>query len=205
MEQPKKESINIMNCSISSIYYCPVKTLSFQSIESCNVKKELGMINDRIFAFSRGVDLEKANSMEANPNDRKLINLLTLKNSPALNKYNFTYKEGRLSLNLKEKEIISISPDNNEERIKLSEKLIELESSLAKPIFLLKNTEFPFFDTTHSNNIFFNSKRNIINFYNFTYPISFFSCIQTIKIKITPKSFKLNFLINLFFKIFNCI
>ena len=143
-----------MNCSISSIYYCPVKTLSFQSIESCNVEKELGMINDRIFAFSRGVDLEKANSMEANPNDRKLINLLTLKNSPALNKYNFTYKEGRLSLNLKEKEIISISPDNNEERIKLSEKLIELESSLAKPIFLLKNTEFPFFDTTHSNNIF---------------------------------------------------
>ena len=95
-----------MNCSVSSIYYCPVKTLSFQSIESCNVKKKLGMINDRIFAFSRGVDLEKANSMEANPNDRKLINLLTLKNSPALNKYNFTYKERKLSLNLKEKEII---------------------------------------------------------------------------------------------------
>ena len=143
-----------MNCSISSIYYCPVKTLSFQSIESCNVKKELGIINDRIFAFSRGVDLKKANSMEAIPNDRKLINLLTLKNSPALNKYNFTYKEGKLSLNLKEKEILSISPDNNEEKIKLSEKICELESSLAKPIFLLKNTEFPFFDTSHSNNVF---------------------------------------------------
>ena len=84
-----------MNCSISSIYYCPVKTLSFQSIESCNVEKELGMINDRIFAFSRGVDLEKANSMEANPNDRKLINLLTLKNSPVLNKYNFIYEQGK--------------------------------------------------------------------------------------------------------------
>ena len=112
------------------------------------------MINDRIFAFSRGVDLEKAKSMEINPNDRKLNNLLTLKNSPVLNKYNFIYEQGKLSLNLKEKEIISISPDINEERIKLSEKLIELESSLAKPIFLLKNTEFPFFDTTHSNNIF---------------------------------------------------
>ena len=154
MGQPKKESINIMNCSVSFIYYCPVKTLSSQSIESCNVKKELGMLNDRIFAFSRGVDLEKANSIQADPNDRKLINLLTLKNSPALNKYNFTYKEGKLSLNLKEKEIISILPDKNEERIKLSEKLIELESFLAKPIFLLKNTEFPFFDTSHSNNIF---------------------------------------------------
>ena len=52
------------------------------------------------------------------------------------------------------KEIISISPDINEDRIKLSEKLIELENSLAKPIYLLKNTEFPFFDTSHSNNIF---------------------------------------------------
>jgi len=89
-----------MNCSISSIYYCPVKTLSFQSIESCNVKKERGMISDRIFAFSRGVDLEKAKSMEINPNERKLNNLLTLKNSPALNKYNFTYDQGKLIFNL---------------------------------------------------------------------------------------------------------
>jgi len=143
-----------MNYPVSFIYYCPVKSLSFQSIESCNVKKELGMINDRIFAFSRGVDLEKAKSMAINPNDRKLNNLLTLKNSPILNKYNFIYKQGKLSLNLKEKEIISISPNINEEIIKLSEKLLELESSLAKPIFLLKNTEFPFFDTSHSNNIF---------------------------------------------------
>ena len=143
-----------MNYSVSFIYYCPVKTLSFQRIESCNIKKKLGMINDRIFAFSRGVDLEKAKSMEANPNERKLINLLTLKNSPTLNKYNFIYEKGKLCLKLKEKEIISISPDINEERIKLSEKLIELESSLTKPIFLLKNTKFPFFDTTHSNKIF---------------------------------------------------
>ena len=50
------------------------------------------MINDRIFAFSRGVDFEKAKSMEKNPNERKLNNLLTLKNSPVLNKYNFIYK-----------------------------------------------------------------------------------------------------------------
>ena len=152
--QIKKENINFMSISISSIYYCPVKTLSFQSIESCYVKKELGMINDRIFAFSRGVDFEKAKTMEINPNERKLINLLTLKNSPVLNKYNFTYVKDKLILKKNDEEIISISPDINEERIKLTEKLIELESSLAKPIFLLKNTEFPFFDTTHSSNIF---------------------------------------------------
>jgi len=38
--------------------------------------------------------------------------------------------------------------------ILFSNKLIELESSLAKPIYLLSNNEFPFFDTSHSNNIF---------------------------------------------------
>ena len=134
-----------MSCSISSIYYCPVKTLSFQNIETCNVKKDLGMTNDRIFAFSRGVDLEKAKSMEKNPNERKLNNLLTLKNSPALNKYNFTYNKNKLSLNLKEKELIAISTDIDEDRSKLSEKLNELESSLVRPIFLLNNNEFPSF------------------------------------------------------------
>ena len=51
--QTKKDNINLMCISISSIYYCPVKSLSLQSIESCYVKKELGMINDRIFANVR--------------------------------------------------------------------------------------------------------------------------------------------------------
>ena len=50
-----------MNCRISSIHYCPVKSISFQSIQSCEIKKNLGIANDRIFAFSRSVDLEKAN------------------------------------------------------------------------------------------------------------------------------------------------
>ena len=143
-----------MNCLISSIHNCPVKTLSFQSIESCDVKKDLGMANDRIFAFSRGVDLDKANSMEKNPNERKLNNLLTLKNSPVLNKYNFNYNGNKLSLYHNDKELISISANSFEERSKLSNKLIELESTLAQPIFLLKNSEFPFFDTSHSNKVF---------------------------------------------------
>ena len=78
-----------MNCTISSIHYCPVKSLSFQSIERCDIIKNLGMIDDRMFAFSRSIDLEKAKKIEKNPNERKLNNFLTLKNSPVLNKYNF--------------------------------------------------------------------------------------------------------------------
>ena len=38
--------------------------------------------------FSRNIDLEKAKLVERNPNERKLNNFLTLKNSPVLNKYN---------------------------------------------------------------------------------------------------------------------
>jgi len=112
------------------------------------------MVNDRIFAFSRGVDLEKSKLMEKNPNERKLNCLLTLKNSPTLNKYNFNYDSNKLSLTFNEKNLISISTDNLEDRALLSDKLIELEGSLAKPIFFLKNNEFPFFDTSTSNNIF---------------------------------------------------
>ena len=41
-----------------------------------------------------------------------------------------------------------------DERNLLSNKLMELESSLTKPIFLLQNNEFPFYDTSSSNNVF---------------------------------------------------
>ena len=143
-----------MNCTISSINYCPVKSVSFQSIQSCEITKNLGMANDRIFAFSRIIDLEKAKIIEKNPNDRKLNNFLTLKNSPFLNKYNFIYESGKLTLTQDNKDLISISVDDQNERLLLTNKLMELESSLIKPIFLLKNTDFPFFDTSHSSNVF---------------------------------------------------
>ena len=143
-----------MDCSIVSINYCPVKSLSFQNIKSCNIKKGLGMENDRIFAFSRGIDLEKAKFIEKNPNERKLNLLLTLKNSPVLNKYNFIYNKNRLALTYQEEQLISISPDNLQEKLLLSAKLLELEKSLIEPISLLKNNDFPFFDTSSSNKVF---------------------------------------------------
>ena len=143
-----------MNCLINSIHYCPVKSLSFQSINSCNIKKNRGMLNDRIFAFSRGIDVEKSKLIEKNPSERKLNNFLTLKNSPVLNKYNFVYNEDKLTLTFENKELISIYSNNLEERNLLSKKLLELENSLIKPINLLKNNEFPFYDTSSSNNIF---------------------------------------------------
>tara|TARA_B110000438_G_scaffold190569_1_gene182211 strand:- start:558 stop:1289 length:732 start_codon:yes stop_codon:yes gene_type:complete len=128
--------------------------MSFKSIKSCEVKKNLGILNDRIFAFSRAIDVDKAKLIEKNPNERKLNNFLTLKNSPVLNKYNFTYKDNKLALMLKGKELISISPDVLEQRSFLIKKLVEQESSLIKPTFLLQNKEFPFYDTSHSEKVF---------------------------------------------------
>ena len=142
-----------MDCSLISIHYCPVKSLSFQSIKSCNIKKNLGMPNDRIFAFSRGVDLEKAKLIEKNPNERKLNYFLTLKNSPVLNKYNFIYDNDKLTLTHNDKELISILANSKEQISLLSDKLIALENSLMKPTFLLNNNDFPFFDTSHSNKV----------------------------------------------------
>ena len=143
-----------MSCTIKFINYCPVKSLSFQSINSCQIKKNLGMPNDRIFAFSRGVDTKKAKIIEKNPKERKLNNFLTLKNSPVLNKYNFSYDENKLTLISNGEEIISISADDQNEKSLLSKKLFELENTLANPIILLKNTEYPLYDTTHSNKVF---------------------------------------------------
>ena len=143
-----------MNGIISSIHFSPIKSLSFTNIKSCEIKKNLGILNDRKFAFSRVIDAEKALLIEKNPNDRKLNNFLSLKNSPVLNKYNFTYKDNKLALILGGEEQVSIIADDLDQRSKLINKLIDLESSLKKPIFLLKNNEFPFYDTSNSNKVF---------------------------------------------------
>ena len=51
-----------MSATISSINYCPVKSVSFQSIEKCEIKKDVGIIGDRIFAFAKDLDLEQSSS-----------------------------------------------------------------------------------------------------------------------------------------------
>ena len=143
-----------MSVLISSIYFSPVKSLSFTNIKSCIIKKDLGILNDRNFAFSRIIDSKKAYIAGKNPSERKLNNFLTLKNSPVLNKYNFEYKNNKLILMLGNKELLSIISDNPEQKTILVNKIIELEDSLTQPIFLLYNDVAPFFDTSQSNKIF---------------------------------------------------
>ena len=154
-----------MSATISSINYCPVKSVSFQTIENCEIKKDIGIVSDRIFAFAKDLDKEQAKLFERSPDDRKgkWNKVLTLKNSPVLNKYNFIFKDEKLTLTLKDKEILTIDINQLEQREALSNKISELESSLKQPITLMKNHEFPFFDTSISNKVNFVNSVSLLN------------------------------------------
>ena len=154
-----------MSATISSINYCPVKSVSFQTIKNCKIKKDIGIDSDRIFAFAKDLDQEQVKLFEKSPDYRKgkWNKVLTLKNSPALNKYNFIYKDEKLTLTLKDKEILTIDINQSEEREVLSNKISELEVSLKQPIVLMKNYEFPFFDTSISNKVNFVNSVSLIN------------------------------------------
>ena len=154
-----------MSATISSINYCPVKSVSFQSIDKCEIKKNIGIVGDRIFAFAKDLDLDQVELIEKNPEDRKgkWNKILTLKNSPVLNKYNFFYNKDKLTLISNNKKILTIDVNNLNERQLLSNKIIELENSLEEPIVLMKNEEFPFFDTTLSNKVDFVNSVSLLN------------------------------------------
>ena len=154
-----------MSVSVSSINYCPVKSVSYQGIKNCEIKKNIGIIGDRIFAFSKGLDLNQAESFEKNLDDRrgKWNKILTLKNSPLLNKYNFIFYNNKLTLTQNNNEVLTINSDEKSEYELLSNKILELENSLQKPIFLMKNKDIPFFDTSISNKTVLTHSISLIN------------------------------------------
>ena len=154
-----------MSATISLINYCPVKSVSFQSINTCEIKKNIGIVGDRVFAFAKDLDLDNTKLFEKSPEDRKgkWNKVLTLKNSPVLSKYNFLFKENKLTLTFDHKEILTIDVNELSERQLLSNKIIEFENSLKKPIVLMKNEEFPFFDTSISNKVNFINSVSLLN------------------------------------------
>jgi uncharacterized protein YcbX len=154
-----------MSVEITSINYCPVKSVSFQSVQDCKIKKNIGIIGDRIFAFAKGLDQDQAKLFEKSPDERKgkWNKILTLKNSPALNKYNFEFKDEKLTFTIKNKEILTIDVNQLSEREALSNKISELESSLKQPIILMKNNIFPFFDTSISKKVDFVNSVSLLN------------------------------------------
>jgi len=154
-----------MSASISSINYCPVKSISFQTVSDCKIRKNIGIVGDRVFAFSKGLEFDQAQLFEKNLDERrgKWNKILTLKNSPVLNKYNFKLKDNKLTFTQKNNEILTIDVSKTSEHKLLSNKILELESSLQKPLFLMKNKDIPFFDTSISNKTLLTHSISLIN------------------------------------------
>ena len=135
---------------VSSIHFSPIKSLSFQSINTAIIKKDIGFEEDRIFAFSRAIDISLAQTIEKDPSERELIHFLTLKNTPALNKYDFKFENGMISIS---KDNLEISTYPIEDKEAISKEISKLEPNLPGPIFFLKNELFPFYDTTNSSSV----------------------------------------------------
>ena len=154
-----------MSAIITSIHNCPVKSISFQNIDKCKINKNIGIEGDRVFAFSQNLDLDQSKEFEKNPEARKgkWNKIVTLKNTPVFNKYNFSYETNKLTLTIKDKEIININVNDSNERNNLVKKLIELEGSLKNDIRLMRNDEHPFYDTSISNKSMFRNSISLLN------------------------------------------
>ena len=154
-----------MSAIITSIHNCPVKSISFQKIKKCKINKNVGIEGDRVFAFSQNLDLDQSTEFEKNPETRKgkWNKIVTLKNTPVFNKYNFLHEDNKLTLTLNNKEIITVNVNETNERDNLEKKLIELEGSLKNDIRLMRNDEYPFYDTSISNKSMFRNSISLLN------------------------------------------
>ena len=154
-----------MSISITSISYCPVKSVSFQSINNCEIKKNIGIVGDRIFAFSKSLDLNQAQLFEKKLEERrgKWNKILTLKNTPSLNKYNFALNDDKLTLTQNKNEILTINSNETKEFELITNKILELENTIQKPLFLMKNKDTPFFDTSISNKTVLTHSISLLN------------------------------------------
>jgi uncharacterized protein YcbX len=181
-----------MSATISSINYCPVKSISFQNVQNCKIKKDIGIVGDRIFAFAKGLDQEQLKLFEKSPDERKgkWNNILTLKNSAVLNKYNFVFNNDKLTLFLKNKKLLSIEVNQQANYQEISNKILELETSLKPPLALMKNEIFPFFDTSLSKKIGFTNSISLLNIQSI---IDFQSKINN---KVEPSIFRGNIYID---------
>ncbi len=154
-----------MTIKISSIHFCPVKSVSYQTVDQCNVQKDIGLEGDRVFALLKNIETDDPKLIDKEHEVRKgkWNKILTLKNTPALNKYNFSYEHEQLTLYKKDLTILSINSNDTEERKKLVNKIIELENSINDPLVLMKNNQLPYFDTTISTKVDFVNSVSLLN------------------------------------------
>ena len=138
---------------INNLYISPVKSLSFSNSMRLFVKKDTGILGDRSFAFTRGVNKKTSEIYESNPSKRELKYFLNLKNSPFLNKYNFKLENNELHVFLGENLINKIDVNSPKSKEDFCKSFVKIERGIKKMIYLINNKNSPFFDTMPSNSI----------------------------------------------------
>ena len=78
---------------IKNLYFSPVKSLSFNNVDNLKIIKNIGIKNDRIFAFTNNLNFEDIELIKNNPLKREIYKFLSLKKYPELNQYNFLLED----------------------------------------------------------------------------------------------------------------
>ena len=137
---------------INQLYYSPVKSLSFSSVNKLEIINNIGIKFGRNFAFTRDLDDNKINYLLQNPLERQIINFLSLKHLPKLNEYNFDFNNGVLNLKKNNKVILSTNINDKQEISILCNKMQEIIPKVER-IRLLQDSINPFYDTMPSKTI----------------------------------------------------
>ena len=81
---------------IKNLYFSPVKSLSFNNVDTLEIIKNIGIKYDRIFAFTNNLNFEDIELIKNDPLKREIYKFLSLKKYPELNEYNFLLKNNFL-------------------------------------------------------------------------------------------------------------
>ena len=137
---------------IKNLYFSPVKSLSFNNVDNLEIIKNIGIKNDRIFAFTNNLNFKDIELIKKNPLKREIYNFLSLKKYPELNQYNFLLEDNFLILKFENK-IILKTDINNQHEVKILCSKLENILPNVNNINLLKDSKNPFFDTMPNKSI----------------------------------------------------
>ena len=150
---------------IKNLYFSPVKSLSFNNVDNLEIIKNIGIKNDRIFAFTNNLNLKDIELIKNNPLKREIYKFLSLKKYPELNQYNFLLEDNFLILEFENKITLKTDIDNQHEVKILCSKLEDILPNINN-INLLKDSMNPFFDTMPNKSISLINLNSIKDFEN---------------------------------------
>jgi len=150
---------------IQNLYFSPVKSLSFNNVGTLEIIKNIGIKNDRIFAFTDNLNFNDIELIKKNPLKREIYKFLSLKKYPELNEFNFSL-EGNFLLLEFENNIILKTDINNLHEVKILCNKLENILPNINNINLLKDSMNPFFDTMPNKSISLINLNSIKDFEN---------------------------------------